>query len=163
VLRTAPLAVVVAAGLAGAAQLGAMSLARVLAGRAGTAPLAGAIEAAVGVHPGAIAPTLAAAGCGAAIAALLLSWADNRKPSVALIPGDMTPGGERRRRRGAVLAAIEARRRSRRFDAPRPMRVRRAAATASGHGKTAGASPSRAEARTASPPHSGHRPDSRVT
>ena len=109
VLRTAPLAVVVAAGLAGAAQLGAMSLARVLAGRAGTAPLAGAIEAAVGVHPGAIAPTLAAAGCGAAIAALLLSWADNRKPSVALIPGDMTPGGERRRRRGAVLAAIEAR------------------------------------------------------
>jgi len=106
--RTVP-AVAVALATAGLAQFGAMGLARALSGRAGTAQLASQIQGVVGQHPGALVATLAAAGCGAAIAGLLAGWADGRKQSTVFIPGDAPRSIGRKHRRSPSLAAIEER------------------------------------------------------
>ena len=107
VFRTAVLAVAVALAATGSAQFGAMCLAKVLGGRAETSQLARSIDSVVGLHPMAMIPTLAAAGCGAAIAALMVGWADGRKQSSVFIPGDQ-PGRLRggKRKHSPMLTAI---------------------------------------------------------
>ena len=105
--RAAVLAVVVALASAGSAQFGAMCLARVLSGRAETSQLARTMLGVVGQTPAAMVPTLAAAGCGAAIAALMVGWTDERKKSTVFIPGDPPRPTRGKRKRSPVLAAIE--------------------------------------------------------
>jgi hypothetical protein len=109
VFRSAVLAVVLALAAAASAQFGAMSVARVLAGRAETSQLARSIEGVAGVHPAALIPTLAAAGGGAVVAVLLARWADGRRRGSVFIPGDRLGGAGRKGRRGAIHAAIEER------------------------------------------------------
>lgn len=108
-IRAAVLAVAVALAAAGSAQFGAQCLARVIAGRAETSQLARTIQDVVGAHPAALLPTLAAAGCGAAIAALLVGWTESRKKSSVFIPGDLPRPGQHKRRRGPAATAISER------------------------------------------------------
>ena len=104
--RSAVLAVAVALAASGSAQFGAQCLARVIAGRAETSQLARTIQDVVGVHPAAMVPTLAAAGCGAAIAALLIGWTETRKKNTVFIPGDLPKPGQSKRRRSPAVTAI---------------------------------------------------------
>ncbi len=104
--RTAVLAVAAALAAAGSAQLGAQCLARMIAGRAATSQLARTIQDVVGLHPAALLPTLAAASCGAAIAALLVGWTENRRKNTVFIPGDQPKPGQHKRQRGPAVAAI---------------------------------------------------------
>ncbi len=107
--RAAAPAITIALAAAASAQFGAMSLARVLAGRAETSQLARAIEGVVGLHPAALIPTLAAAGGGAAVAGLLVRWAKGRRRNSVFLPGDRPRAAGRKGRRSPVLAAIEER------------------------------------------------------
>ena len=117
VFRTGVLAIVTALATTASAQFGAMRLAVMLSGRAETSQLARSIQGVVGAHPMALVPTLAAAGCGAAIAALMLRSAQGRGPDAALIPSDRSPrpGAQARTssRRGRDRGTARSRRRGR--------------------------------------------------
>ena len=104
------LALVLALAAVGSAQLAAIWLAQGLAGRADTVALAQSIAAVAGVHFTALIPTLAAIGCGAAIAGLLMAWVNGRRRPVALVPGEAAleaPLAARKRRRGVFGATVE--------------------------------------------------------